>query len=225
MFGEPGTRKKRTTAVIMGAAALLAAPFMAGQASSDDSPAPTGPLADEMAELLELQPGGIQVSDNALTWDDGDTVVVWPNPGETVAPAGLGENVRSDVVEAMGSATLLEQAEAENVSAEPGTASSDFQAAGSYTSCPYSYYCFYTGSNYDGTRYQFSSTCSSYASNWGFNNQTTSWVNRAGSGKAVYAFDYKGSSRLWYEARGSQDSYVGSSDNNRMSYWTCTYTS
>ncbi|NEE00529.1 peptidase inhibitor family I36 protein [Phytoactinopolyspora halotolerans] len=233
MLDRLSARMKRGTVGALGAAALLAAPFMAGQASPDNGTAhsgtaPSGPLAEEMAELLELQPGGVQISDNALAWDDGATVVVWPSPGETVAPAGLGENVRADVVEELGSETLQEQSETGNAAAvegdAAGAASSDLQPAGSYTSCPYSYYCFYTGSNYDGTRYQFSSTCSSYASNWGFNNQTTSWVNRGGSGKAIYAFDYQGSSRLWYEAVGTQDSYVGSSDNNRMSYWTCTYT-
>jgi hypothetical protein len=204
-----GSRTRRITTGVLGAAALLVAPFMSGQAISADDAEPTGPLADEMAQLLELQPGGVQVSDNALAWDDGATVVVWPDPGEQRAPAGLGSNVRPDVVQQMG----LEESE-----------SADFSPMGVYTSCPSAYYCFYTSSNYDGTRYQFSSTCSGYASSWGFNNQTSSWVNRSGSRKIIYAYDSYGGSLLWHQPHPSQNSYVGSSNNNRMSYWRCSHT-
>lgn len=183
---------------------------MTGPASSANDAAPSGPLAEEMEELLELQPGGVQVSDNAMAWDGGDTVVVWPDPGDQQAPAGLGSNVRDDAVKQLDLQGVL--------------SSQEFSALGSYTSCPSGWYCFYGGSNYNGARYQFSSTCSSYASSWGFNNQTTSWVNRSGSNKIIYAYNYRGSRLLWFEAHPSRDSYVGSSDNNRMSYWTCTHT-
>lgn len=200
------------TVLLLGAAAMLVAPFTSGVAGSAESEAadslPVGPLAAEMAELLELQPGGVQVSDNAMAWDDGATVVVWPDPGTDQAPAGLGSNVRAEAAQAMG----LTEAD-----------STDFSVMGSWSSCPYDWYCFYTDSNWDGIRYQFSSTCSGYASDWGFNNQTTSWANRGGSGKTIYALDYDGGSLLWSELSGTSDSYVGSNDNNRMSYWRCTY--
>lgn len=214
MHRRPSSRARRMTVGLLSAAAVLVAPFMSAQASSADpesadSVTLAGPLTAEMAELLELQPGGVQVSDNAMAWDDGATVVVWPDPGADQAPAGLGSNVRADVAQAMGLTDVA--------------ASADVSAMGSWSSCPYDWYCFYTDSNWDGIRYQFSSTCSDYASNWGFNNQTTSWANRGGSGKTIYALDYNGGSLLWDELQGTSDSYVGSNDNNRMSYWRCTY--
>ena len=55
--------------------------------AAGDSPA--GPLAAEMRQLLVLQPGGVQVSDNAMVWEATGTVVVWPSPGDLVAPPGL----------------------------------------------------------------------------------------------------------------------------------------
>jgi hypothetical protein len=201
---------QRGTTALLGTAMLLVMPFLTPAANSDSDTVPRGPLAEEMAELLERQPGGVQVSDNAMAWDGGETLVVWPLPGETRAPAGLGENLIEDVVEDLG--------------LHPQARGADFAPAGVYTSCPSGYYCFYTSSNYNGTRYQFSSTCSSYASNWGFNNQTSSWVNRAGSNKIIYAYASAGGSLLWYEPHPSQSSYVGSSNNNRMSYWTCSHT-
>lgn len=200
---------RRVAATILAAVAVAAGSSIPVTASTGGNDGPTGPRAAEMADLLELQPGGIQVSDNAMAWDDGDTVVVWPDPGAERAPADLGTNVRADVIERMG----LER-----------QAAGDATVMGSYTSCPSGYYCFYTGSNYDGVRYQFSRTCSSYASSWGFNNQTSSWVNRAGSNKIIYAYNWNGGPLLWFQAHPSRDSYVGSSDNNRMSYWRCSHT-
>ncbi|AYY14308.1 hypothetical protein EF847_18005 [Actinobacteria bacterium YIM 96077] len=227
---------RRSPGFALGALALLMAPFATTPASSgpdtlpaaasqaagvlavgtsgdtvsEDEPSPSGPLADEMAEMLDRQPGGVQVSDQAMAWDDGATVVVWPAPGESRAPAGLGANVREGAVQQM---DLERQA-----------TGADLSPMGTYTSCPSGYYCFYTGTNYDGMRYQFSNTCSSYASSWGFNNQATSWVNRAGSNKIIYAYDYNGGQLLWYEPHPSRSTYVGSGDNNRMSYWTCSHT-
>lgn len=172
---------------------------------------PTGPLAAEMAAALEQQPGGIQLSDNAMAWDGGEVVVVWPGPGEDAAPAGLGDGVRSDVVEALGLTEL----------ASPLQAAAGAEARGSASTCPSGYYCFYTASNFDGSRYQFSSTCSGYASSWGFDNTASSWVNR-NAGRNYHAYDYVGGSRLWTMSPGTSDSYVGSAADNRMSYWTCS---
>ncbi|WP_166348852.1 peptidase inhibitor family I36 protein [Phytoactinopolyspora limicola] len=206
-----GIGNRWVSALAVAAAALLIMPFMVAATASPAGGADEldGARAAEMADLLELQPGGVQVSDNALAWDDG-TVVVWPDPGMERAPAGLGSNVRRDAAERMGVAGLAE--------------SGEVSPMGVYTSCPSSYYCFYTSTNYDGVRYQFSSTCSGYASSWGFNNQTSSWVNRSGSKKIIYAYESNGGRLLWHQPHPSQSSYVGSSNNNRMSYWRCSHT-
>ncbi|WP_169738827.1 peptidase inhibitor family I36 protein [Jiangella gansuensis] len=178
-----------------------------------DPAAPTGPLAAELAEALEQWPGGVQVSDNAITWGGGEVVAVWPDPGDAAAPLGLGAGVREDVVAQLGLADLTGPALADGPS--------DLAVRGSSTSCPVGYYCFYTSSSYNGARYQFSSTCSGYASSYGFDNATSSWSNRSSSRK-VAAYDSRGGTRLWTMNPGASSSYVGSGYDNRMSYWTCT---
>lgn len=203
--------RRRLLATLAGlATTVLVAGGAHGGAVAGEA-APTGPLAAEMAAALEQQPGGVQLSDNAMAWDDGGVIAVWPSPGDDAAPHGLGDNVRSDVVDALGVTELAGLA-------EPAGAA---EARGSASTCPPGYYCFYTSTNFDGARYQFSSTCSAYASTYGFDNTATSWVNR-NSGRNYHAYDYLGGSRLWTMTPGASDTYVGASADNRMSYWSCT---
>ncbi|RIQ12641.1 peptidase inhibitor family I36 protein [Jiangella rhizosphaerae] len=204
--------RRRLLATLAGVATtvLVAAGGAYGGAVTGEAE-PAGPLAAEMTAALEQQPGGVQLSDNAMAWGGGEVIVVWPSPGEEAAPAGLGDGLRSDVVEALGVTEL----------ADPWQASGGVEARGSASTCPSGYYCFYTASNFDGARYQFSSTCSGYASSWGFDNNASSWVNR-NSSRNYHAYDYVGGTRLWTMTPGTSDSYVGSSADNRMSYWTCS---
>lgn len=208
--------RRRLLATLAGVATTVLVAAGGAYASADveaaGPAAPSGPLASEMTALLAEHPGGVQLSDNAMAWDDGDVIVVLPDPGADAAPFGLGDGVRTDVVEALGI----------TVAAQPFEPSAgDLQARGSASTCPSGYYCYYTASNFDGSRYQFSSTCSGYASSWGFDNTASSWVNR-NSSRNYHAYDYVGGARLWTMTPGTSDSYVGSSADNRMSYWTCT---
>lgn len=200
---------RRLLATLAGVATtvLAAAGGAHGGDVADD--APTGPLAAEMAAALEQQPGGVQVSDNAMAWDDGAVVVVWPSPGDAAAPLGLGTNVRHEVVEAIG---LADDAQAR---------SSDIEPRGTHLSCPVDYYCFYTSMNWDGARYQFSSTCSGTAASWGFDNNTSSWANRKLDVR-INAYDTSGGTLLWSMGAGRTSAYVGTVNDNRMSAWTCT---
>lgn len=229
MRRRPRSRARLST-VVAAAALVVTTGVSSAQADSggaEPSPSgtPSGPLAGEMSRMLEVRPGGVQLSDNAMAWDDGDVVMVWPSPGESSAPAGLGPNVRDDVVGAMGldAATVGDGAMGlDAAAAGDGASAGEMSAAGSWSTCPPGYYCFYTGTNYDGERLQFSDRCSGGAGAWGFSNVTSSWVNRD-YGKVVYAYDYKGGSHLWTMNPGAMDSYVGSADNNRMSYFRCRY--
>lgn len=190
-----------TALLLLGSAAAAAAP---GATSSPSGP--SGPQAEIDAYLAE-HPGGVQVSDNAVAYRDGDVVVVFPDPGEDRAPNGLGANIRTSSL-----ATGL----AEDLQA----------AASSIAGCPYDasdrWYCFYTDSGFGGRRLQFLNTCADNAADWGFNNSTSSWVNTNPDSRIV-AWDYRGGTALWVEDYGiSSDNWVGTSDNDRMSYWTRT---
>lgn len=211
--------RRRLLALLTGVATTVtAAAGGAYTAGATAQPEPSGPLAAEMAAALEQVPGGVQVSDNAMVWDGGAVVVVWPSPGDDAAPLGLGDGVRTDVLAGLG------LSEAELGGLVPAAArSAEIEPRGTSTSCPVGYYCFYTQSNWDGSRYQLSSTCSASASPYGFDNTTSSWVNRT-SNKRINAYDTPpGGGSLWTMGTNRSSSYVGAADDNRMSAWTCTY--
>ncbi|MFC6018238.1 hypothetical protein ACFP2T_18765 [Plantactinospora solaniradicis] len=161
-------------------------------------------LQREIDEYSRRYPGGLQVSDHALAYRGGGVVVVFPEPGQAYAPDGLGNGVRA-AAEDNGLVTPM--------------------ATAYRRGCPYStvtnadWYCFYTNSNWRGRRLQFRDTCADFASNWGFNNQTSSWVNTHRL-RRVYTYDSAGGALLWIESTGiSESSWVGASKNDRLSYW------
>ena len=88
--------------------------------------------------------------------------------------------------------------------------------------CPSGWYCFYENASYGGRMLQFQD-CSSggvtqFLSNYGFANQTTSWVN----GKATGWVDvFSSSAWLWTERWGTSSSNVGAANNDKAYYFTC----
>lgn len=213
--------RRRLLATLVGVATTMTvATSGAHGGTAPDDTALTGPLAAEMTAALAQQPGGVQVSDNAMVWDDGAVVVVWPSPGDAAAPLGLGDGVRADVLAGLGlsAAGLGGEVPADRL----GGTSDRISPRGTHTSCPVDYYCFYTSMNWDGARYQFSSTCSGSAASYGFDNNTSSWANR-NLDKRINAYDTSGGTLLWTMGAGRTSAYVGTANDNRMSAWTCTF--
>ena len=202
---------RRLLATLAGVATTVLAAVGGAHGGDVADDAPTGPLAAEMTAALEQHPGGVQVSDNAMAWDDGAIVVVWPDPGETVAPFGLGDGVRPDVVAALG----LE------ASVRSASRTGDVVSRASALSCTPGRYCFYPDANFGGVRSEFSTTCSAYAGA-SLDGTTSSWVNR-NPNRNFHVYDYFGGPRLWTMPAGTltSDAYLGAAD-NRLSYWTCT---
>lgn len=178
----------------------------------------SAPQAEIDAYMKEV-PGGEQVSDNAVSYRRGDVIVVFPNVGELRAPDGLGSNVRDN-------APPLEETTVPAAYQEAGhPADTSRVATLTIEGCPYSttstadWYCFYRDDNYNGNRWQFQDTCSDAASNWGFNNMTTSWVN-TNPYKVIYAQDTAGAPWMWKEGLGiTKSSNVGSTNNDKLSNW------
>lgn len=190
---------------------------------------PAGPAAQaQLDRALALKPGGVQVSDNAVSWDGGAAVLVVPSDGEDAAPAGLGRNVRAG---RLSTPALRELAAASAVSSGSASTSSSSEgsvvALGSASTCPggvtvTDYYCFYQYRNYDGRRVQFTgATDFGYASDYGFNNGTTSWVSRDVD-CVVYAYDgVSFQTPMWRQPENATSSYVGSANDNKLSSWSC----
>ncbi|QNE18197.1 hypothetical protein F1D05_10195 [Kribbella qitaiheensis] len=225
MMNRP-TRRVRAAAI--GTASLLALAGIAFPSTASAqplTPAPTagapiaagvtGPVAAEMTAMLKLNPGGIQVSDNAMVWPGGaGTTAVWPSPGQKFAPAGLGSNIRYDVLKSMG---------IDSVTSEFG----DEYGVEAVHGCPSGvtvkdYYCFYTDIAFGGRRLQFTgATSAANAGNpWSFDNQTSSWVN-TDTNVIVGVCDGANQTGtiLWIEPENSAVSALSTSLNDKLSSW------
>lgn len=186
-------------------AAVLVVTLSPSAATAGSSAAGAKALQRQIDAQLAKTQGGVQISDNAVAYNNGNVIVVFPNPGEKKAPAGIGANVRD---------TSLAK-----------TASAQTPAAVQLQDCPDGFtahwYCFYTDVNWGGRRLQFKDTCVGRASDWGFDNETSSWVNNNGG---AYEYTYDGSGLngafLWSMPSGpTQSSWVGGTNNDRMSSW------
>jgi hypothetical protein len=149
-----------------------------------------------------------QVSDNSIAWPDGSFLTL-VDTGERFAPPGLGRNVMPDRARAVGLGKL----------ADGDVTILDVQG------CPSGYFtfdahCFYRYRDFGGDRWTINTPlCRANAADYGFNNITSSWVN-TDTDKTILASDttdYQGG--LWSEPENTQDAYVGSWADNRMSSW------
>ena len=221
------SRSRRLGTRIRVVGALLSIGLSVGALTT--SSAPVSAIDTRQAEIdriMALQPGGTQVSDNAVVWGDGDIVLVVPDPGRRIAPDGLGHNVRTDLLTTP-SMRALDTTAASN--ATTTTASLDATADAALLSthgCPggllvKDYYCFYQYRDWGGRRVQFTgATATGSAKAWGFNNGTTSWVSNDVD-CMVFAYDTKEGRLLWRQPENSVSRYVGSSNDNKMSWWIC----
>jgi hypothetical protein len=212
------TRRVRAAviATVIATGILSAAVPATAQPLTDHSPAVAGgepvatasSVAQEMAELLKLQPTGIQVSDNAIYVPENGTTVVWPSPGQTTAPAALGANVRPDALKRAGITSVQSQFGTQDVNGCPsGITAKD-------------YYCFYTAENFGGRRLQFTgATSQSTATQWGFDNQTLSWVNTDTNVRIQTADGANYTGYMWTEPENAKSSVVATGYKNKLSSW------
>lgn len=83
--------------------------------------------------------------------------------------------------------------------------------------CPSGWFCFYHDANFGGRMLQFSSCGIQNLTDFGFNDQTSSWVNNTSSSVDVFKDINGGGGRLWHESPHSQSSFVGSAANDQAS--------
>ncbi|WP_405016441.1 hypothetical protein OHV05_04475 [Kitasatospora sp. NBC_00070] len=196
-----------STAALAVTLGMLTTPAMAAPsvASSDTRPAIVALTKAQKAELQRAVDAqikraakkGTQTAANEVTYYSADgkveAVAVLPLPGETIAPSYT-------------------------------------QTANGITSdwhgCPTFAYCFYENSNWEGARWQFWAAYEGppgYASNYGFQDRTSSWVVNT-SALYIVADDAApgGTGQwlwLWTTNPQSSASYVGNTNNDRMDRW------
>jgi hypothetical protein len=211
-------RNRRTGANRRAAGVLLAcgAAFSPLAWSPAVVTAAANPTQAELDRVMALQPGGVQVSDNAVVWGDGDVVLVVPDPGQPTAPEGLGKNIRADALTSPAMRALA------TVDQTDGAA-----RIGATHGCPgglltRDYYCFYQFRDWRGRRVQFTgATATGDAEEWGFNNGTTSWVSNDVDCTVKAYNTSRSRNPMWEQPENSVSSYVGAQHDNKMSYWTC----
>jgi hypothetical protein len=108
--------------------------------------------------------------------------------------------------------------------ATAGSASASTTSQVTGTLAARAWYCFYTDRDFGGRRLQFKDTDADFAGNWGFDNQTSSWVNTNHT-FSIYAYSVScGNVHLWTEPTGpASSSYVGDTNNDRLSFWSKTF--
>lgn len=88
--------------------------------------------------------------------------------------------------------------------------------------CPSNRFCFYRHRNYKGRMLKFRDCKRQSLADYGFGNETSSWVNNTSYRKVdVYDAGPSPDKRLWRETAHSKSSWVGSSANDKADYFKC----
>jgi hypothetical protein len=164
---------------------------------SPSTPPRTGDNA-QIQELLEEFPEATQIDDHSIGWDDGKVVLVLPedDTGELSA-------------EDHGPGSVVGLSQALSASAVHG--------------CPSGWYCVYQDRDWRGRRLQFSDCSRNDLSNYGFRDQTSSWVNN-GPHRVQVKNDLtaRPDPVLWTMSPNSSSSYVGNANNDKADYFQCS---
>ncbi|WP_158711583.1 hypothetical protein [Streptomyces xylophagus] len=176
-------------------------------------------LQQQIASTI-AQYGGTQISAYEISWHDGDVIMAFPLPGEEKAPPSSA------------AAQELQRTAAQKEAARQGiTISSVAQpTAATVGGCPTEtlgndWYCFYQDDNYGNRRLLWNAEHLSnvYFSDYGFEDETSSWVN--GGGKTIWVYDQTAGKpqgtgpRLWTENDHSHSTYVGDANNDRANWF------
>ncbi|MFJ8437321.1 peptidase inhibitor family I36 protein [Kitasatospora sp. NPDC094019] len=167
-------------------------------------------LQEQIDRQLATTRGGVQISANEVSYN-GDPIVVFPLPGHTTAPAASKAALKQQGVTAA-------QIQALSESPAAATGGPDWHG------CPAGkadnrWYCFYEDKDWRGRRLQWNNEhCSTpvHFSGYGFEGQTSSWVNTGALQVNVYT---SGGTGLWRELPGTMVSYVGDAMDNKAGYF------
>jgi hypothetical protein len=175
------------------------------QAQADNA---TEPLQRRIDAQLQLAPHGRQISANEVAWNGGKVIMSFPLDGQRVAP-----NSSPAALKLMAAATP-QSAARKPVKIRP----QDIEGCPTVTFGA-DWFCLYADINWGGRRLQWSTSCIDYLSNYGFENEASSWVN----GGALYINVNDPSQRIWLENPHTKSSWVGSANNDRATWFTTSH--
>lgn len=165
--------------------------------TSPGTPPRTGDNA-QIQELLEEFPEATQIDDHSIGWGDGKVVLVLPEDD-----AG--------------------ELSAEDHGPDPVVGLSQALSASAVHGCPSGWYCVYADGSWRGHRLQFSDCSRNDLINYGFRDQTESWVNN-GPHRVQVKNDLtaRPDPVLWTMSPHSSSSDVGDAKRNKADYFQCS---
>jgi uncharacterized protein YidB (DUF937 family) len=169
-----------------------------GLASSAQAKHDQPTTQEQIDAFLAEHPDATQTGDYEVSWNNDAVVMVWPNESTGKVKPAQSENGQGKQGEG-----------------EVGTLDVEGCPSG-YT--VRNYYCFYEHSNWNGRMLKFAD-CGylQRLTDYGFGNQTSSWVNTTGNSVSVRDVNASTGSitHLWTESSNSKSSYVGNANNDR----------
>ena len=173
---------------VVAAVGLMAGPVQAAGGNVDAS----------IKKFLRENPTAVRVSPYQVSWSDG-ALMTWADPRTGSVPTDP-----------------VNRVDLRGGGEEISTLDVEGCPSGAFTT---NKYCFYEHSSWGGRMLQFADCGSTqFLNNYGFTNQTSSWVNTTSNTVNVWSTD-KTTGYLWSEAANSKSSYVGSTNNDRADYF------
>lgn len=187
-------------------------------------------LQERVNDALKEAPGGVQISQYEVAWDNGAVVMALPAPGRKGAAPSSPAALKSTGAVNLRAGAPVTKGET------PATKDIVLRPDGTSNSCPYSpggtdWYCWYTDKDFDGARFQFSyNYCPGSPNgpqinfaNYGRDNQASSWVNNTDYAIHVWDLANAGGAQLWVEVGVGNSAYVGAANNDRASSFRTCY--
>jgi hypothetical protein len=163
---------------------------IASSAQAKDKPT----TQEQIDAFLAEHPDATQSGDYEVAWNDGAVVMTWPD-------------------ESTGKVKPAQSANGQGKKDEGEVGTMDVEGCPSGWTTR-NYYCFFEHSSFGGRMLQFAD-CGGvqFFSDYGFRNQTSSWVNTTNNTIDVRDIDL--AVNLWREGPGTKSSYVGNTNNDR----------
>ena len=198
--------RRRSAGLAIGLAVLaLVAPVTVASAA-----APVSGVQAQINQQLQQYPGGVQTSPNEVSYDNGNVVMVFPDASGQLPTDSTS---RPELASSGSATTAAVTASTSNYGCPTGTF--------------VNWYCFYQNINFnhynsDGGRMLEFRDCASgglYQTfvNYGFNDQTSSWINTVSSTDVDVYNNTGPSGYLWNELGVSRAAYVGDANNDKAS--------
>jgi hypothetical protein len=157
----------------------------------------------QIADFLSAHPTANRFGPYQVAFDNASIVLTWPNPSTGRVPTQAAD--RPDLRPTSG-----------------GVQPADVYGCPSGPLVP-DWYCFYQDISFGGRMLEFKDCSNSGLrqnfSDYGFRNETSSWVNTTNNVVDVFDFAPGGDNLLWIEAPGSGTDYVGNANNDRADYF------